>query len=174
MIPAGTYLAVAQSTQWGKAKSGTKQVAVEFQIIDGSYAGHSITWFGYFTEKTWKRTCEALRYCGWKGDDLTNLGSLNQEVNIVIEHEEYDGKLRAKVAWVNRPGAGQVKLSDPMSDAELRQFAAQMRQRAREIAEVEGAQSGAGRQADPFAPGPAPDPFGGGGQPAGFNDDIPF
>lgn len=171
MIDPGTYkaVAIAEDVQFGKAKSGTKQVAIPFRVTEGDFAGHVITYFGFFTDKTWKRTLEALRYCGWKGDDLSELGPLDQEVEIVVEHEEYDGKTRAKVAWVNRIGSGRVQLQDPMGDDELRQFAAQMRTRAQGVPEAEGppANGSSGGGGHPFAPdsdfgGPAPE------------DDIPF
>lgn len=78
LIPPGYYRAVAVPVQtddgetyvqFGETKDGNPQVAVTFAILDGSQQGRRSTWFGYFTEKTTKRTIESLRYCGFKGDD---------------------------------------------------------------------------------------------------------
>lgn len=139
MIAAGTYQAVASGTQWGTAgEDNKKQIVVAFRLLDGPQVGQSISWFGYFTTKTWERTVEALRLCGWKGTDLENLGSLDQKVELVIEHEEYEGKTRARVQWVNKLGGGQVKLKNPMSPTEVRGFAAMMKDRCAQIKEVDG------------------------------------
>ena len=107
MISKGTHPAVATDIQWGTAgQDNKKQIAVTFRILEGEDQGLNITWFGYFTAKTYERTCEALRYCGWRGNQLDDLGTLDQKVQIVVEHEEYEGKNRAKVAWVNAFGSG--------------------------------------------------------------------
>lgn len=147
MIEPGTYVAEPIGHQWGLTKGGKEQVVVEFRITEGDATGNVIAWFGYFTEKTWSRTMEALRYCGWKGDDISNLDGLDQPVEIVVEHEEDDeGKLRAKVRWVNRVGAGRVTLKTPMDSNAVRRFAAEMKSRARSVAEVTPGASGQARQ----------------------------
>ena len=136
MISEGIHRALAQSIQFGHAGQDDKeQVAVEFRLTnpDDPECGYSITWFGFFTEKTIKRTIESLRYCGWKGDDLAELptladtGMLADEVDLVVQHEEYEGNVRAKVAWVNRPGGGRVQLAKPMEATSLASFAARMK-----------------------------------------------
>lgn len=92
-LQAGTYKAVAVPvdvdgmstyaqfgmTKGGNGKAPTKQVAVQFELLEGPAAGARLTWFGYFTEKTWQRTVEALRYCGFKGDDLMDASA--QQLN---------------------------------------------------------------------------------------------
>lgn len=130
MIPAGTYTAKATgSFDFGKAAKGTEQVAVEFEILDGPEAGRCLTWFGFFTEATTERTIESLRYAGWQGDDITTLDGLgSRRVSLVVEHESYNGKVIAKVQWVNRfGGMGVVKLKQPMDEKQKRQFAAKMK-----------------------------------------------
>lgn len=136
MIAAGLHRALAQSIQFGHAGADDKpQVAVEFKFVDENDAdcGYSITWFGFFTDKTLKRTIESLRYIGWKGDDLAELptlaetGMLADEVDLVVEHDEYEGATRAKVAWVNKPGGGRVQLAKPMEVDSLKSFAARMK-----------------------------------------------
>jgi hypothetical protein len=135
VIPAGVYPARATRHQWGYTEGGKEQVLIEFQITgDTSETGTLLAWFGYFTDKTWERTLEALRYCGWEGDDLAAIGELDKDVEIVVEHEEDEsGVVRAKVRWVNRPGGGRVQLKKPMSEGELRHFAASMKNRAKNV-----------------------------------------
>lgn len=127
MINPGTYRARAMGSskphiQFGMAGTGTQQVAVAFMIYQevlddhrqptGTYepTGEEITWIGSFTPATMQRTCESLRYAGWSTndlDDMTGLGST--DVDIVVEHEEYQGNTRAKVQWVNKPGSSKFK-----------------------------------------------------------------
>jgi hypothetical protein len=150
MIPEGTYVAIARTHQWGETKAGTRQIALEFEIVEGDFANRTVPWFGYFSDKTWERTCESLRYCGWKGDDLADLGALDYQVQIVVEHNEYDGKCFPRVAWVNRLGSGHIKLQKPLPQEELRRFAARMRSRAAGIKEVEGLPVDSSNRPDPF------------------------
>jgi hypothetical protein len=130
-ITPGTYTAIARSWELGlSSKNKTEQIAVQFELLDGSHAGHFITWFGYFTEAARDRTFENLRICGWVGDDiltLTGMGSC--KVSLVIEDEHYNGKTNSRVRWVNRLG-GSVRMGATMDEAHRRQFAARMRMHA--------------------------------------------
>jgi hypothetical protein len=152
-------------------------VAVCFDLCDPQdpYNGWSITWFGFLTDKTLDRTVEGLRYCGWEGDEIGALpelaanGQLSQEVELVIDHEEWEGKWRAKVKWVNRPGGGTVKLEKKLTGSDLSSFSARMKGRIR----TAGAANANGRTTPQRSTG------GGGSQPQHPNapgnlDDIPF
>lgn len=122
----GEYLARGRSAQLGKAGTGTVQVAVELEVIEGNYAGQHATWFGFFTEKTQERTLESLRLLGWQGDDLSDLKGIDRnDVKIVVEEETYNGKTTAKVQWINAPGG--MALKDPMSADQAKAFAAKMK-----------------------------------------------
>ncbi len=120
MIDRGNYRARAVDSQFGYAETGTEQVAVTFEITEeGEFRGHTIAWFGFFTDGTQERTMQALRACGWEGDDLSNLIGLDRnEIVLVIEHDEYGGKVQARVKWVNRLGAGRIELKRKMTDAQ--------------------------------------------------------
>lgn len=120
MIHAGNYKARAIDHQFGLAGTDTEQVAVTFEITEeGEFHGHTIAWFGFFTEATAERTVQALRTCGWDGDDLSDLRGLDRnEVVLVIEHDEYNGKVQARVKWINRAGAGRIELKRKMTDAQ--------------------------------------------------------
>jgi hypothetical protein len=161
LIPAGYYRAVAAPVlidgadfwaQFGETSTGNPQVAVQFAILDGPQQGRRVTWFGFFTEKTIKRTIESLRLCGLKGDNLEALltQKLNQEVSITVGHNTWDNKTTARVEWVNAPGGGGLKLEKPMNKDQLRMFSAKMKNHTRQVQEV------AGQQVD--APAPAAGP----------------
>ncbi len=197
MIPAGTYRARAVEGALGHTEGGNPQLAVQFTLLDDDVQGQTIAWYGYFTEKTQERTVQALRYCGWQGDDLTDLSGIDaNEVQIVVDHEEYNGVTRAKVQWVN-DGAG-LRMKSRMSQGDAAAFAAKMRG-----AIVAQRQKGGGSPATGAKPGttpasrtasqarggtppagtrgprtsaqrePEPPPGEYGGE-AGFDDEIPF
>lgn len=162
--------------QFGVTDNGKKYVTVSFEILDGEDAGQKIAWFGYFaTEKNAKRTIESLRYCGFKGDDLSTVGGqqLDQRVSLTVEHDEYDGKVRAKVAWVNGTGGGGYKIEKPMANDELRRFAASLKNHVKATAEVNGEKGEHGRQSEDRGDDPFADARGS-GPPPGGDDDIPF
>jgi hypothetical protein len=140
MLKPDTYAAVAVpfntehgelACQFGHSKEkGTPQVAVVFEILRGPYAGQRITWMGYFTEKSQERTLKALRIAGFEGDDLDKFADQRptNEVAIVVEVETYDGKPRAKVAWVNDPTfGGGMKMENALSGGDLRKFGAKFK-----------------------------------------------
>jgi hypothetical protein len=130
MIAAGKYEAIAiQSSQVTQnEKSGKEEIRVLFQLdpAEDGKGGETITWYGYFTEKTAERTLESLRYMGWAGDDVTDIQGLDKnKVQLVIEHDEYQGKTKAKVAWVNRLQA--VYMGTPMGGDAKASFAKRMK-----------------------------------------------
>lgn len=175
MIEAGYYRAVAVPVstpdgdtyaQFGEGKNHP-QVVVNFEILDGPEAGHRIAWFGHFSEKTIHRTVESLRYCGFKGDDLAGAVTqkLDQEVQIVVAHDDYNGKTTAKVNWVNRAGGDGFRMDKPMAGTALSRFAAQMKNAVRQIPEANG------KKAERGAPGTAQST---GDQSPPADDHIPF
>jgi hypothetical protein len=150
IIPAGKYPAVAipivdpddgnkqKLVRFGEAGTGTKQAVVTFRILRGERAGETITWFGSMTKESWMRTLESFRYMGWKGDDLV-ASPLDQEVELEIENEEYNGKWQAKVAWVNPAGGGGgFKLKKPIVGKELADMLAKIRAQAKNVAPIDG------------------------------------
>ncbi len=161
MIPAGTYPAVVVpvevdgemvSIQWGPASQNSPlSAAVAFEILSGQHAGQTITAFLHFStevkpgSKTGKsqmdRSIESLRYCGFTGDDIDQFFSQNpeNEVSITVEHEEYQGKTRAKVAWINKPGGGGgFVLQKRMAPTDLKKMAARMKSKIKAAPVYEG------------------------------------
>jgi hypothetical protein len=105
----GTYRAKALDAKWSQSKANKDQVLVEFEIKDeGAAKGKRITWYGSLSGKAEARTIEALMHCGWDGD-FDNLRTVGEkECQIVIDNEEWEGKTRSKVKWVNRCGSSGI------------------------------------------------------------------
>lgn len=122
----GTFTARGISGALGFTEGGKEQAAVQLEILNEEFLGETITWYGYFTEKTQERTLESLRLLGWSSDDLFDLAGIGStEVRVVLEEEDYNGKMQLKVKWINGPGG--LALKAPMSDGEARAFSARMK-----------------------------------------------
>jgi hypothetical protein len=153
----GTFKARAKEWALGLSSTSKEQVAVLFEITQGEHAGKAVTWFGYFTENTTERTLDSLRHCGWDGDNFVELKGLDaNEVEIVVEEEEYEGKRRTKVQWVNRPS--RLAMREPMNGQAQAAFAAKMRGKALQHKQKYGAQPAPSAAAKPAAPRDPMDP----------------
>lgn len=109
-ITPGNYTASPIDCGISETKSGKPQVFVTFLIPQ---IEKKITWFGGLSsDKAIEITGAALIRCGFRGTDLTALTSgiavLNQEkqVELVIENDEWEGKVYTRVKWVNEIGGG--------------------------------------------------------------------
>lgn len=131
MLPIGKYHGKPIEAVLGYTGGGSEQIAVTFELIDPP--GQVIVWYGYFSDKTWERTIESLRACGWVGTDFEEfcygqplpLG-FDKTVELVIDHEpDQNNVLRAKVRWVNSVRGPAVKRV--LDSNQARQFAARMR-----------------------------------------------
>jgi hypothetical protein len=130
MISKGKYQAHAIQVALGFTEKMSEQIGVLFELMECEEAGETITWYGYFSEKTADRTIESLRHCGWAGDDLSKLtaADLPDPVTLVVDEEmDQEGKLRAKVRWVNKLGAGTVAIKNVMDADAARAFGARFR-----------------------------------------------
>lgn len=167
---AGTHRARAKEWQLGMSSTGKEQIGVMFELTGGEHAGKHLTWFGFFSEGAVDRTIESLRHCGWDSDSLAELDSLSaNEVELVVEDEEYEGKWRSKVKWVNR--VARLQMKEQMSPAQVQAFAARLRGKTVASKQKYGAQptSNGGGQRQP-----AQQASFGGAAGAVDNDDIPF
>lgn len=142
MLAAGTYRARPVRAALGVTGTGKEQIGVLFDLVDPP--GERITWYGYFTEGTFDRTIESLRAIGWSGTDLAEFQGdivpqgFDREVELVVKQEEYNGKVSAKVAFINSGGG--LAMKDVLAPDAARVFAAQMKGR---IAALDHAQGGA-------------------------------
>lgn len=119
--------AVVEDVGFGYTAKGTEQIAIPFEITQGECTGQRYTWFGTFSDAGTEWVVKTLRACGWIGDDLSDLGMLQKEVQLVFAEEEYEGKVSLKLKWVNSLGGGKVALKEPMNDGARAAFARRMR-----------------------------------------------
>lgn len=139
LIAEGKCLAVLRAAQFARTTKGDEQIALGFEIVDPARPdeqGQHITYFGTFGPNSIDFTVDAIRACGWNGDDLAEVpgmaedGQLANEVSLKIEHDTYQGKTSAKVKFVNRLGGGaKIKLERAMDQTEAQRFAASMKSR---------------------------------------------
>lgn len=125
-IKAGTYKARGVVAALGFTAGGKEQVAVQLAILSEGHEGETVTWFGYFSDAATDRTLESLRHLGWQGDDLFDLTGIDgNEVSIVLEEDDYNGKTSIKVKWINEIRG--LTLKAPMTDAQAKAFSARMK-----------------------------------------------
>lgn len=165
-IPPGTYQMRATDADLGytagsENEPAKPQVAVLLEFVDGPFAGQSLTWYGFFTEKTKAGTIRALRTIGWTGNDLSDLSTARGEAPCVVQNEtDLQGVARAKVRFI---GGGALALKNVMSDEQKKAFAVSMQAFAAGI--VSEAKKPAEAGAGPAATGPNGLPVGPDGKP---------
>lgn len=123
-IQAGKYRARAWSVDKGRTETkDTPYIEVQFRLTDGPFAGENIEWRGYLSDGAKQRTVESLFYCGcWTSPgqtdgDLFDLEGIDKnEVELVVEPEEYNGKTYMRVKWVNDPSRSGPKPSNGLSE----------------------------------------------------------
>lgn len=114
----GTFKARAIEGDLGKAETGTDQVAVLIELE----GGYRRTWYGYFSDAAVDRTIESLITMGVTDlETLAGLGSTDFEA--VVDEEEYQGKTRDKVKFINRLGSGSLALKTRMDAGAKKSFA---------------------------------------------------
>jgi hypothetical protein len=110
MIAVGKYRARCTSHEHGKsATKGTRFIRLHFEILSEGHEGETIYWDGWITEKTIERFSEALEACGWDCGsfaDVRGLGSIDCQIEVEHETNPENGKVYAKVKWVNKLGGG--------------------------------------------------------------------
>lgn len=133
-FPAGTFRARADwqsvSHGWSGGDSPTEQLSIRIMALDEwpDVRGKSLLWFGNFSSQiAMDISIKALIVMGWDGKskiakpDGTNgalVGVGGVDFEIVVRHETYGGKTRAKIAFVNAIGAG-FEFKKPLDDKSL-------------------------------------------------------
>jgi hypothetical protein len=123
----GDYRARAVKVQLGKAKSGNEQIGVEFELLD--FNGKRMGWYGSFSEAAFEITMKGLATAGFHGADVSDTTWVEHapEVILVIVNEEWEGKVRAKVKFINSLGG--VNMKDAITGSDAKTFAARMKGR---------------------------------------------
>ena len=111
-------------TNGSEGEAGKPQVAVLLQFDEGPHKGTTLTWYGFFTEKTKLSTIRALRTLGWESNDLSELDTVRGSAPCVVETEgDLEGVVRARVRFI---GAGVLAMKNTMDDAQKKAFALSM------------------------------------------------
>ncbi len=133
LIQAGTHDVHVKETYLGKSKvKGTPYVGVVLQDDQGC----TLTWYGYLSDAAVERTIQVLQDIGWNAEEdnweVAALDATPRLVNvacqIVVEDEEYEGKVRPKVKWLNPEGGG-TGVRETMAPEEVKSFSSEIRKR---------------------------------------------
>lgn len=162
LIQPGRHRATCFEFEFPEPKPGkAHSIALGWRFSDGDAdQGRIITSWHYFSDGALAFTLEALRAAGWRGEDPSEitLEDIGNEVELVIRHEEYEGKTRARVQFVNQLGGGMVKSEKRLEGNDLKKFGASMKAKIRALGGASPKHTT--KKADPPA--------------AGKDDDLPF
>lgn len=179
----GRYRAKATEWQLGEASTGTPQIGVTFEVIEGDHKGDRISGYFALSDAAAEYTLEKVRNCGWTGSDITELdsetavGMGSKIVELVVEPEDQkkDGKpvideqtgevkRRLRIQFVNRNGG--LAMKSALTDDKKKLLAARMRGKLAAIdakAKREGNGAAPPASSGPKSPEPPP-----------VADDLPF
>lgn len=120
--------AMKDSYEVGIDDTGKDYAYLGFEITDGVDKGSRIGRYFYFTDAAKLYSIESLRkagaeFPGGNIDDPEGLGDV--ECELVIEHDEYQGKVRAKVKYVN--GLSGIKAEHRLDESAKRSFRDRMK-----------------------------------------------
>src|SRR5436190_2520935 len=121
LFPEGDFPCVAIAWKWGFAGTKNEQIGLRLRIVEGPQKNKTLLYYGSFHQNSEEYTLKALKALGildlvWSAAS----GSVEdgQQAVAVVQHSEYQGKLTAKVAWIN---GADVQMKDEMSDNQLAQ-----------------------------------------------------
>lgn len=184
----GRFEAVVLDHDAGVTDNGKDQIAISFGFKDAKGCDRIVWSYLYFTEATLESEygpLYALKNLGWDPDEngwaveqLARKTAANpkggvlvgRKASITIEDEEYEGKHRAKIAWINAPGGGGVKQRAETHPDGLTGWADRVRSRAKgEAPKATTMPSGEKRSQAPVSRGGGPVT-----DPSLPDDDIPW
>ena len=157
----GRYTATIENAELGQSEKGTPYLSLLCKTTEGE----DLTAYLYLSDAAFERTTKTLREVfGFDNNFEAVVAQVTgKECSIVVEAEEYEGKTRMKVKWVNAVGGGSGK---PLENAES--LLTQLSARAKRIpAAAPAAARTAPVAARPARPAPAP-------KAAVPEDDVPF
>lgn len=113
-IQPGTYTAKIVDYGVKLTEKGQPNVTVKFSFNETN----TLIWSGgFYNERATEITLKALGVCGLATTDIAQLADgpasgmldTDKEVEIAIDHEEYNGRTYAKIKWINEVGGGGIK-----------------------------------------------------------------
>lgn len=122
-----------QSCALGRTQSGKDQLCIMFQCEDGELAPYYQLFESdqnlEFFEKVMKTLGWDPNAHGWRVEELHQSEEiLGREASLLIEEDEYNGKKRRRVKYVNDPKGG-TGLKEVMSPQDVATFGARLRAR---------------------------------------------
>lgn len=129
------FMAVCVGNRLKIAETGTPSVNLKFlTLYDMANPTEqvNVTLFAdlFLTENSFERSVETLeKVFGFTGDDLQEINNntelfANIEAVLVVDEEEYNGKIYTKVKFINHPSGGFGK---KLEDSEAQRLGAQLR-----------------------------------------------
>lgn len=113
LIPEGRYKAVVHDFATGASNiKGTPYIRLGMRILEGECAGRILDAMLWITDKTKPRVATDLIAVGYDSDEdplaaFGNAKTLEQvpcaarPAQIVVKHEEFNGRVNAKIAYIN-------------------------------------------------------------------------
>jgi hypothetical protein len=113
MVKPGYYQARVKTYGIPEVKDGKHpQVAITFEFMEGN-TPRELTYYGSLSPRAAQYTIDNVIRAGLKSDDLSTMCDENafesKEVQITVTNEEYDGKMRSKITWINELGGAKFK-----------------------------------------------------------------
>lgn len=102
--------------KWGITGQGSEQIGVLVEVLDGPMKGRRHVWYGSWSEAALPMTVDGLMALGWFGQSLTTLKADLKEgaqASGVFDYEEYEGKQRLRLNFINRPK--QIRFAQEMT-----------------------------------------------------------
>lgn len=147
LIPEGSHIARARKWVWETTNNGDPMLVIDFAgaleqgapedaetTMGDRSVWHRMAFTAAMTEKQVDQRVKELRAMGFVGD---NIGTITEDaggldanlVRLEIEHENYDGKWREKIKWVNALRSTESRLTarNPPSPAMLQALSQQMK-----------------------------------------------
>lgn len=123
-MPDGTYRAAFGGYKLGFSSAGNEQIGILFELLDEPHKGRELVWYGSFSEAAFPITWRSLRALGWQGTAIATFAEdvkIGHVASLVVESEEFDGKRRNRIIFINR--AGGIPMRDQMNPAQRQAFA---------------------------------------------------
>lgn len=125
-----------------ESSKGTPYIKVPVKVTEGEQAGKFACWQGYLSHaarESTTRTLEGVFGTDWSWTDPNFAG---KNVEIVVEEEEYKGKVSCKVRYLNSPGRSIQSAPAKSKEEQLALSARIAKQIAEEIPRGSGSSSG--------------------------------
>jgi hypothetical protein len=101
LVAPGTYSVVVTDAEERVASTGRQGIGFDLEIVEGPQKGRAVWDTCWLSEKAmWriKKVLSALQYPIPEGEfDLNPADLIGRRMFVVVDHEEYDGKTRARV-----------------------------------------------------------------------------